>query len=198
MNRSRQRKRRPCAEIGARARYHLRNKQLICAAQRLWVASKTGRNQPSAKRFAFGLASWQGGVIRPPEGWGLGYVDLASQQVGIAAGLSGDERLIEAYETGDPYLGFGKQAGVIPPDATRESHFGRARNVQGDRAGPQLRSGSGQDGLSGRNFPGPGCRVDHAPPQDVPALLAVEQPGSDVRAAEQRNVVNLRVASTHS
>jgi DNA polymerase I-like protein with 3'-5' exonuclease and polymerase domains len=85
-------------------------------------ASKTGRNQPSAKRFAFGLASWQRAVIRPPEGWALGYIDYGSQEIGIAAGLSGDERLIEAYESGDPYLGFGQQAGVIPADATRESH----------------------------------------------------------------------------
>lgn len=60
--------------------------------------------------------------MRPPEGCGLAYVDFASQEIGIAAGLSGDERLIEAYRTGDPYLAFGKQAGIIPPDATKDSH----------------------------------------------------------------------------
>jgi DNA polymerase-1 len=88
-------------------------------------SSKTGRNQPSAKRFAFGLANWQRGVIRPPEGWALAYIDASAQEAAIAAGLSGDERLIEAYESGDPYLGFGKQAGLIPLDATRESHSDR-------------------------------------------------------------------------
>lgn len=87
-------------------------------------ASKTGRNQPSAKRFAFGLAAWQRGIIRPPEGWGLAYVDFASQEIGIAAGLSGDVGLIDAYESGDPYLAFGKQAGFVPAGATRESHVG--------------------------------------------------------------------------
>jgi hypothetical protein len=85
-------------------------------------SSKTSRNQPSAKRFAFGVASWQRGVIRPPPGWALGYIDFASQEIAIAAGLSGDARLIEAYEGGDPYLAFAKQAGFVPMDATRDSH----------------------------------------------------------------------------
>jgi hypothetical protein len=30
--------------------------------------------------------------------------------------------MIHAYESGDPYLAFAKQAGVIPPDGTKESH----------------------------------------------------------------------------
>jgi DNA polymerase-1 len=85
-------------------------------------SSKTGRNQPSAKKFAFGPPSWQRGVIKPREGWALSYIDFASQEVGIAAGLSGDQRLIAAYSGGDPYLAFAKQAGLIPIDATRESH----------------------------------------------------------------------------
>jgi hypothetical protein len=85
-------------------------------------ASKTGRNQPSAKRFAFGPPAWQRGVIKPPEGWGLSYIDFSSQEIGIAAGLSGDERLIDAYMAGDPYLYFAKQIGAAPPDATRDSH----------------------------------------------------------------------------
>ncbi|WP_342736262.1 DNA polymerase [Bradyrhizobium sp. B117] len=100
-----------------------RNRSLLAP-----FASKTGRNQPSAKRFAFGLAAWQRGIIRPPEGWGLAYLDFSSQEIGIAAGLSGDPRLIEAYECGDPYLAFGKQAGFAPPDATRESHA-RVRDI---------------------------------------------------------------------
>lgn len=84
--------------------------------------SKTGRNQPSAKKFAFSFSRWQRGIIKPPEGWGIAYIDFASQEIGIAAGLSGDERLIEAYNAGDPYLAFAKQAGLVPWDATRRSH----------------------------------------------------------------------------
>jgi DNA polymerase-1 len=36
--------------------------------------------------------------------------------------LSGDEAKQAAYLSGEPYLAFGKQAGAIPPDGTRETH----------------------------------------------------------------------------
>jgi DNA polymerase-1 len=85
-------------------------------------SAKTGRNQPSTKKFPFALSRWQRCVIKPPEGWGISYIDYSSQEIGIAAGRSGDERLIEAYNAGDFYLAFAKQAGLIPSDATRESH----------------------------------------------------------------------------
>ena len=85
-------------------------------------ASKTGRNQPSTKKFAFGLSRWQRGVIKPPRGWGGAYLDWGSQENALAAALSGDERMIDAYNAGDPYMGFAKQAGLAPADATRESH----------------------------------------------------------------------------
>jgi DNA polymerase I len=85
-------------------------------------SSKTGRNQPSTKKFAFALSRWQRCVIKPPEGWGISYIDYSSQEIAIAGGQSGDERLIEAYNAGDPYLAFAKHAGLLPADATRESH----------------------------------------------------------------------------
>jgi DNA polymerase-1 len=91
-------------------------------------STKTGRNQASTKKFPFALCKWQRPVIKPPEDWGLGYVDYSSQEIGIAGGLSGDERLITAYNAGDPYLAFAKDAGLIPQDATRESH-GAMRNI---------------------------------------------------------------------
>ena len=36
--------------------------------------------------------------------------------------LSNDERMLEAYNSGDPYLEFAKQAGAVPNDATKQSH----------------------------------------------------------------------------
>jgi DNA polymerase-1 len=85
-------------------------------------STKTGRNQASTKKFPFALCKWQRPVIKPPENWGLCYIDYSSQEIGIAGGLSGDERLMAAYNAGDPYLAFAKDTGLIPPDATRESH----------------------------------------------------------------------------
>jgi DNA polymerase I-like protein with 3'-5' exonuclease and polymerase domains len=43
-------------------------------------------------------------------------------EVGIAAALSGDPKLQEAYRSGDCYLEFAKQAGAVPPDAIREDY----------------------------------------------------------------------------
>jgi DNA polymerase I len=51
--------------------------------------SATGRNQPSNSRFIFGPARWVRGLIRPAEGCGLAYVDWASQEIALAAALSG-------------------------------------------------------------------------------------------------------------
>ena len=89
--------------------------------------AKTGRNQPSNAKFIFGPSKWLRGLIKPPEGYGLAYVDYASQEIGIAAGLSGDPALIAAYQSGDVYLAFAKQAGLAPEDATKQSH-GRVRD----------------------------------------------------------------------
>lgn len=85
-------------------------------------SSKTGRNQPSNAKFVFGLAAWLRGLIRPRPGYGLAYVDWAQQEFGIAAALSGDARMQEAYASGDPYLAFAIQAGAAPRNATKASH----------------------------------------------------------------------------
>lgn len=85
-------------------------------------ASKTGRNQPSTSSFIFGPASWLRGLIRPAKGMALAYVDFEQQEFGIAAALSGDPAMMEAYRSGDPYLTFAKQAGAIPADASKQSH----------------------------------------------------------------------------
>ena len=85
-------------------------------------ASKTGRNQPSTSRFIFGAASWLRGLIQPTEGYGLAYIDWSQQEFGIAAALSDDKKMQQAYESGDPYLAFAKQAGAVPEEGTAQSH----------------------------------------------------------------------------
>jgi DNA polymerase I-like protein with 3'-5' exonuclease and polymerase domains len=52
----------------------------------------------------------------------LAYVDYEQQEFGIAAALSGDHAMREAYESGDPYLSLAKQCGAVSSDATKESH----------------------------------------------------------------------------
>jgi DNA polymerase I len=82
----------------------------------------TSRNQPSNTKFIFGPARWMRGLIRPPEGFGLAYIDFSSQEIGIAAALSSDERMAEGYLEGDSYLSFARAAGLAPHDATKQSH----------------------------------------------------------------------------
>lgn len=94
-----------------------RNRCLLSAFQ-----SKTGRNQPSNSKFIFGPSAWLRGLIKPQENYGLAYIDWEQQEFGIAAALSGDAKMKEAYASGDPYLAFAKQAGVVPPEATKSSH----------------------------------------------------------------------------
>lgn len=85
-------------------------------------SSKTGRNQPSTNKFIFGLPSWMRSLIKPQKGKSLAYIDWSQQEFGIAAALSGDQNMKEAYHSGDPYLAFGKQAGVIPMEGTKVTH----------------------------------------------------------------------------
>lgn len=85
-------------------------------------ASITGRNQPSTTKFVFGLARWARGLIQPKPGMAIAYIDWSQQEFGIAAALSGDKNMMEAYRSGDPYLTFAKQAGAVPSDATKHSH----------------------------------------------------------------------------
>ena len=84
--------------------------------------ARTGRNTPSNTRFIFEPAVWLRGLIKPGPGRALAYVDWSSQEVAIAAALSGDASLLDAVESGDPYLVFAKRSGLAPTDATKQSH----------------------------------------------------------------------------
>jgi DNA polymerase I-like protein with 3'-5' exonuclease and polymerase domains len=61
-------------------------------------------------------------LIKPTEGKVLAYIYYAQQEFFIAAVLSNDPNMIEAYKSGDPYLAFAKLAGAVPVDATKETH----------------------------------------------------------------------------
>jgi hypothetical protein len=94
-----------------------RNRTLLSAFR-----ARTGRYQPSNTRYVFGPSVWLRGVVQPPAGYGVGYVDVCQEELGIAAKLSGDREMLAAYLSGDPYLEFAKQAGAVPFDATKQSH----------------------------------------------------------------------------
>jgi DNA polymerase I len=94
-----------------------RNRLLLSAFQ-----SRTGRNQPSNSRFIFGPATWLRSLIKPEPGRAVAYVDWSQQELGIAAALSGDRNMQQAYQSGDFYLTFAKMAGAVPCGATKRTH----------------------------------------------------------------------------
>jgi DNA polymerase-1 len=94
-----------------------RNRTILSAFR-----SKTGRNQPSNSKYIFGPSVWLRGLIKPPAGYGVAYVDWSQQEFGIAAALSGDTNMQAAYRSGDPYLAFAQQAGAVPEGATKATH----------------------------------------------------------------------------
>jgi len=94
-----------------------RNRAMLSAFR-----SITGRNQPSNSKFIFGPSVWLRGLIKPPPGYAVAYIDWSQQEFGIAGALSSDTAMMEAYASGDPYLTFAKQARAVPADATKASH----------------------------------------------------------------------------
>lgn len=94
-----------------------RNRVLLSA-----FGSRTSRNAPSNSRFIFGPSTWLRSLIKPEPGRAVAYVDWSQQELAIAAALSGDGRMQEAYRSGDFYLTFAKMAGAVPVDATKQTH----------------------------------------------------------------------------
>lgn len=84
--------------------------------------SKTSRNQPSNSKFIFGPSAWLRSLIRPEPGMAVAYIDWSQQELAIAAAMSGDRKMQDAYRSGDFYLTFAKMAGAVPPDATKDTH----------------------------------------------------------------------------
>jgi len=127
-----------------------RNRTMLSAFR-----ARTGRNQPSNTKFIFGPAVWLRGLIQPPPGHGIAYIDWQQQEFGIAAALSGDPRMMEAYRSGDPYLTFAKQAGAAPADAIKATH--KTIRDQFKSTSLAVLYGMGEDALAQRIGQPPVC-----------------------------------------
>jgi hypothetical protein len=84
--------------------------------------TKTGRNAPSGTQFIMGKSIAFRSLVKPDPGWAVAYLDWSQQEFAIAAVLSDDHNMRQAYLSGDPYLEFAKQAGAVRSSATRASH----------------------------------------------------------------------------
>jgi DNA polymerase I len=86
---------------------------------RFWLnpfGQKTGRNNPSTNRSLWGLPHTMRSFLKPEPGTAIAQVDYGSEEVGIAAALSGDLVLKADYLSGDPYRQFAAAAlGILNP-----------------------------------------------------------------------------------
>lgn len=84
--------------------------------------SQTSRSQPGSIGFIPLKAHWMRNFIEAPSGQALATVDYGSQEFLIAACISQDYQMMDAYSSGDVYLAFGKSASLIPSEGTKASH----------------------------------------------------------------------------
>lgn len=84
--------------------------------------SQSSRSQPGAVGFIPLKAHWMRNFIEAKPGRAMCGIDYSSQEFLIAAVLSQDKAMMEAYASGDVYLAFAKAAKLAPRDATKQSH----------------------------------------------------------------------------
>jgi hypothetical protein len=83
--------------------------------------SSTGRNQPSSSKFVWGMSKWYRNLVKPPEGHGVAILDYKAQEFGMQGAVSGDQNMMTAYQSSDPYLWFAKAGDLIPREASRQT-----------------------------------------------------------------------------
>jgi DNA polymerase I len=88
----------------------------------IWAYSTiTSRAAPNGAAFPFTTPSWCRYTLMPAAGKVLAYLDFASMEFGVAAGLSKAPMMVADYG-GEPYLILPILAGFLPCDATRRTH----------------------------------------------------------------------------
>jgi hypothetical protein len=82
--------------------------------------SKTGRNQPSVKQgYIYGMSTWIRPLVSDINGIILGG-DFSAQEIALQGWISGDEKFLEAYRSGDPYTWFAQVTNSMQDDVYRE------------------------------------------------------------------------------
>jgi DNA polymerase I len=98
----------------------------------LWpIATKTMRCAPSTTEFVFNIPAWLRGLVQPPEGSALAYLDFRQEEPAIAACWSEDPAMTHGYRVGgDLYVDFAKRAQAIPADLSTGEAKRRYKSVR--------------------------------------------------------------------
>ena len=113
-----------------------RNRTLLSAFR-----ARTGRNQPSNTKFIFGPSVWLRGLIQPPPGYGIAYIDWAQQEFGIAAALSRDPLMMDCVPLGRSLPGVRQAGGSSAAGCNKDYAQGDPRPVQVNGVGGSIRDG---------------------------------------------------------
>ena len=91
---------------------------------------KTGRTNPSTSRHPFNAPKCMRNLVKADPGKVCVNFDYRSQEIFIAAYLSGDPQLIAAVEDGDPYIYTARLVKAVPQGATKGSHPKERKNYK--------------------------------------------------------------------
>lgn len=84
--------------------------------------AQSARSQPKATGFLFLKSAWMRSLCMPKPGRAIAGIDYKSQEALIAALLSRDPKMLEAYKSGDPYFYLAKLSGKVPWSGTRKEY----------------------------------------------------------------------------
>lgn len=85
-------------------------------------STQSGRAAPSTTGCPILLPKFMRTILQPFEGQVILDCDYSSEEWLIAAIWAEDDAMLDAYLSGDIYLAFAKQAGIVPPEATKKTH----------------------------------------------------------------------------
>lgn len=81
----------------------------------------TSRNNPKAREFMLSRPHWLRNLIAPKPGYVVVSADVTGAEDWLAAGYSGDPKLMEIYSSGlDSYVEFAAVTGAVPPGTKRD------------------------------------------------------------------------------
>lgn len=84
--------------------------------------AQSSRSQPKATGFLFLKSAWMRALCQPEKGRAVVGIDYGSQEFLLGAILSKDIAMVNAYNSGDPYLYFAKLAGAVPWEGKKEDY----------------------------------------------------------------------------
>jgi hypothetical protein len=82
----------------------------------------TGRCAPKGGEFPFSAPKMFRHALQAPPGWVVLQADYAGQESGIVAEQAEDAAYMDAYGTGDIHMAAARMCGVVPIDATADTH----------------------------------------------------------------------------